>query len=155
MTSKLADPRTQLPPERWATLLALAAALGFRLPGPHWGRTQDQLRIFWQRAVRSSMVPSEEFWRGRDGFWLTWPRSAAFLGSGLRGPQHTARSTMKWTRGPDRDVARMEALVVLLHDTLAARAAAGEGPDPPAELVAEASRLLVSGRVVSEYHDVA
>ena len=149
-----ADPQTQLPPERWATLLALAAALGFRLPGPHRGRTQDQLHIFWQRAVRSSMVPSEEFWRGRCTR-LTWPRSAAFLGSGLRGPQHTARSTMKRTRGPDRDVARMEALVVLLHDTLAARAAAGEGPDPPAELVAEASRLLVSGRVVSEYHDVA
>lgn len=61
---------------------------------------------------------------------------------------------MKRTRGPDRDVARMEALVVLLHDTLAARASVGEGPEPPTELVAEASRLLVSGWVVSECHDV-
>lgn len=115
--SKLADLRTQLPPERWATLLALAAALGFRLPGPNKGRTRNQLHIFWQRAVRSSVVPDVELWarEGRE-FWYTWPSSS--LGRSppaVRGvvTQRTTRSTLQWSRGPDRDVAHMEALVKL------------------------------------------
>lgn len=153
LPTKLADPKTQLLPEHWAVLLSLARALGFRLPGPHRGRTRDQLHIFWQRAMKSSTVPTEEHWHKRDGFWLTWPSSRITLWpDSNREPQHTARSTQPWTRGPGRSVTQMEPLVVLLHNVLAARAAAGEGPEPPTELAAEATRLLASGRVLAELH---
>lgn len=158
---KPASPRTLLSPERWATLLAITKALGFRLPGPHRGRTVDQLHIFWQRAVRSATVPDEELWGPVGGkailerkFWYTWPASRTdLLNSDPPEVQYAARSVrLVELRGPwpNRDERQMEVFVVLLHSVLAAQAAAGEGPEPPVELVAEASRVLASGHVLAQ-----
>jgi hypothetical protein len=156
---KPASPRTLLSPERWATLLSIAKALGFRLPGPRRGRTVDQLHVFWQRAVRSSTVPDEELWGPVGGkaileckFWYTWPASHTdLLNSDPPEVQYAARSVrLVELRWPSRDERQMEVFVVLLHSVLAARAAAGEGPEPPVELVAEVSRVLASGCVLAQ-----
>lgn len=130
--------------------MALARALGFRLPGPEKARTRDQIHIFWQRALRVGLVPTHETWNthttGARFWWYCWPPAEP---SGYW-TRHRAQSTLPNGKlgDLDRDVGQMEATVVLLYEVLVERALRGEGPEPPVEMQAEVARLLASGRVI-------
>lgn len=144
---------TRLPPAQWETLLALADAFGFRLPGPDKRRTVNQVLVLWQRVLRTSEGPQEHYYTGR--FWWSWPRRWAHPGRThrTRSPLGIADARLLYNLAPADigtfvTVSRFEAWIVLLA-AVVEEECSREHPrlTMPEPLLAESSRLLVSGRV--------